>query len=185
LTGYTTDYECGQWDEDGRQDYCQRHGYTYLCRHDPDPLRPPHWGKIQWLLEYLPAYDWICWLDADTLIERPETRLESFIEAAGEKDIAIAFDRDVWVFNTGVFLVRHNPWVLDFLQRVWNREDLIFANWFDQAAFNAEIDVAHVHEVEQWKLNAFSAMPCGFVRHFPGPYKKEYFAARRKQIKGK
>jgi hypothetical protein len=41
-----------------------------------------HWIKIDLLAKHLNKYDWICWLDLDTIVVDLEVRLEDFIRQA-------------------------------------------------------------------------------------------------------
>jgi hypothetical protein len=62
-----------------KRDYCQKHGYDFIEDDSKtDMTRHLAWSKIPAILEYLPKYDYLVWMDADTLIMNPEKRLEEF-----------------------------------------------------------------------------------------------------------
>lgn len=51
------------------EDYCDKHGIDFICYDDIiDKTRPPHWSKIDAVLMNIEKYDWVWWLDIDSLI---------------------------------------------------------------------------------------------------------------------
>lgn len=96
--------------------YCQRHGYAWLpCTDGFDPSRPVAWSKLVFLRHHLPAYDWIMWSDADSLITNPAIRIESLIRSRAD----LLLTRDKVGFNSGSFLIRNCHWAWAFLDELW------------------------------------------------------------------
>ncbi|GLC57864.1 hypothetical protein PLESTB_001282600 [Pleodorina starrii] len=60
--------------------YAELHGYSYIDASDLlDYSRPASWSKIPAVLSVFDQYDWIFWLDADTLITNLTTPLERLL----------------------------------------------------------------------------------------------------------
>jgi len=107
------------------QKYCDMHGYTYLFQTDykNDLELPIYWKKIQIVLDHLPYYDYVVWLDSDSMITKYSTPLESVIDL--NKSILISTDFHN-IFNslvtfirktycTGVFIIKNNDVGKQFL----------------------------------------------------------------------
>jgi hypothetical protein len=138
-----------------KTEYCKRYGYSFRCDEDVhDTTRPPAWSKIKLLQKclrekefrnedgetnaYVNTYDYVVWMDADTLIMNPDKRLDDFIKLYGgdkenPKDIILAQD---WTrLNTGVMFIKNTPWVLDFLDLVYSKTEYIHDPDWDQKSF--------------------------------------------------
>jgi len=91
--------------------YADHHGYELLV-HAPAPELPAPWSKLDALLEHLPRFDWLLYLDGDALIANPGVCLETFLDEA--YDLVLAED---WGgYNTGAFLVRNSNASVDLLR---------------------------------------------------------------------
>lgn len=69
-----------------KKSYCDRWQYDYvlenateIMRDDP---RPKAWGKIKTLMKFLPLYDWVMWMDADSLVMNFNITIESILQHA-------------------------------------------------------------------------------------------------------
>ena len=65
--------------------------------------------------KHLPRYDWVLFIDVDTLIMNPTVRLEEI--ADNTVDQVIGADHNG--VNSGVWLVRNAPWSFFFLDELW------------------------------------------------------------------
>ena len=89
--------------------YCRRHGYDLLVGGVEYRIkwRAHNWGKINLLKRWLPHYDWIVWMDVDTLITNASMSMEHDVLQLGnvshETGMIIAADWNG--VNTGVFAV--------------------------------------------------------------------------------
>lgn len=104
--------------------YCARHGYDLI----EDALmvnvhdREIQWTKILIISKYLQnkTYDYLVWIDADTIILNPEKTLESFIERLmNGKDIMYSKDFGGWV-NNGVIFIKNCQNSIEFFNESWN-----------------------------------------------------------------
>lgn len=71
IMSYETDYygELGKIAEKDKRDYANKHGYDFYVNYDKlDPDRKPSWYKVLMAKKHLPDYDWIFYVDADTII---------------------------------------------------------------------------------------------------------------------
>lgn len=112
---------------ENRQAYCNRHNYTLI---DANPLmnssRPAAWSKLLAMDHHFQKdnYDYLMFLDMDTIIMNPDIKLESFVEASGGTYDLIMTEDDNGL-NSGVFLARNTPWTLWFLRTAWEQEQLV------------------------------------------------------------
>tara|TARA_B110000977_G_scaffold171728_2_gene223587 strand:+ start:19170 stop:20567 length:1398 start_codon:yes stop_codon:yes gene_type:complete len=116
--------------------YCDLHGYDLIVsRTAADPTRPAAWSKILEVRKHLPRYDWLVFIDVDTLIMNPSVTLEQI--ADDTVDQVIAADHNG--VNSGVWLVRNTPWSFYFLDELWAQDDLVKGNYlfhYEQRAFH-------------------------------------------------
>lgn len=108
--------------------YCERHGYhaNLLTKRVSD--RFPVWDKIKLIYDNLDKYDWLMYLDADTLITNHTIKLESIID----NNYNFIAANDVNGFNSGVFFIKgKNEWSKNFLEYAWNinPNDQVYADW--------------------------------------------------------
>ena len=116
--------------------YCKKHGYDFI---DDDDIyyekgqdRSIAWSKILVVKKYLPYYDYVVWMDADTLIMNDEIKLEDFIkEHLTEREFL--FTRDVSKkINTGVFFVKYSHISFKFLDMIFAKDEYINSEPYEQ-----------------------------------------------------
>lgn len=106
------------------KNYALKHGYTYIFLKDykdidKDLELPVYWKKIQIVKTLLPQYEYVLWMDSDSIFAHPEIRIEAMIHKCPEKSIFIAKDfpnKQQNVFCAGVFLVKNDKDGLGFLE---------------------------------------------------------------------
>lgn len=120
---------------DVRAAYCKRHGYVLLDANGLiDRTRPAAWSKLLAFESYFKSgqYDYLFYLDMDTLIMNPSIKLETLISAA-RADVGSAggdppdmiISEDMNGLNTGSFIMRNSEWSLWFLRTAWEQEQLV------------------------------------------------------------
>jgi hypothetical protein len=115
--------------------YCDLHGYDLIVsRTAADPTRPAAWSKILEMRKHLPRYDWVLFIDVDTLIMNPTVRLEEI--ADNTVDQVIGADHNG--VNSGVWLVRNAPWSFFFLDELWAQVSI------SHPPYSASL-IAHTH----------------------------------------
>ena len=119
--------------------YAQRHDWSVVLTSEPlNGERPPSWGKLQLIRELMDTYEYVFWVDADAIIVDLDRDLLAEVDTA-HSDIWFARhpqDRDpsATVLNAGVFVVRSTDWSRRLLTEVWNAEQFIDHNWWENAA---------------------------------------------------
>lgn len=82
--------------------YAQRHGYALI---DASVLRnfsrPASWSKILAVRSHLARFDWVFWVDADTMVTNPAAQLEALLPAASTADLVIT--KDAADYNAGAW----------------------------------------------------------------------------------
>ena len=128
--------------------YAALHGYDLLVSTQvADPSRPAAWSKILEVRKHLPSYDWLLFIDVDTLVMNPNVRLEDI--ADDTVDQVIAADHNG--INSGVWLVRNSEWTMWFLDELWAQEHLVKGSYlfhYEQRAFH------HLFQTQPWAKQA-------------------------------
>jgi hypothetical protein len=115
--------------------YANLYGYEIsICDESLDPTRPASWTKILHILNLMPDFDEILWIDSDAIIIDASKDIAD--EVYQETDIA-------WVHhsyggevhpNAGVMFIRSNSATLQLFEAVNMQTDLTDHPWWDQAA---------------------------------------------------
>lgn len=102
--------------------YCRAHGYFYIDASHPGTHPRPYFRKIEVILECLPLFDWVFWLDDDAYFTDFSIPLRSFLEPADCEDIIICKSpstKKVFTkFSCGQFFIRNSPRSFEFLRLV-------------------------------------------------------------------
>jgi hypothetical protein len=128
--------------------YCAKHDYDLLDDEGTDiydGTRPMPWSKVKLLQKHLADYDYLVWLDGDTIIMNDSVSLESLISSyMQDKEFMLCIDNGM-ILNTGVWFVKNTPYTHRFLKSMYDRTDLIDARFWEQAAF---IDFYNTNEFD-------------------------------------
>ena len=140
----------------GKLRYCRRHGYQFVEHVFGDLDRTPHWGRILAIQEHLPKFEWLLYLDSDTIITNPEVKIEPHIDP--RYDVTVG-RMPKWLtgkashLSTSAMLIKNTEWVLNFLPKWWEQRQFINAPyhadpehdrgatlggggmWFEQSAY--------------------------------------------------
>lgn len=134
---------------ENKRRYAERHGYSFVGRSSEFAnqiykSRKTVWGKIDGVEKVLPHYDWLFWLDMDTVIMNYNVTIESLIEKFTElvggkekfenKHLVVARPSNDRMINAGVFLIRNSEWSREFLRLTQTRRDLYKSNMYEQRA---------------------------------------------------
>ncbi|CAG8458681.1 6191_t:CDS:2 [Racocetra fulgida] len=128
----------------------ERHGYSFVGRSEEFDQQAHYkhrrtvWGKIDSIEKILPHYDWVFWLDMDTVIANQsisvEWLFEKFTERVGGEDnfskinLVVARPKQDSTINAGVFMIRNSEWSRKFLRATQARRDLYFNRQMEQRA---------------------------------------------------
>jgi hypothetical protein len=99
--------------------YSKKYNYDYLYVNDSYKEINVYWRKIYKVLELLPNYDYVVWLDSDTIITQ-NIPLEKYINKYN-KDIIIGVDcwdqcSRINKINAGVFIIKNSELSFKFLK---------------------------------------------------------------------
>jgi hypothetical protein len=115
-----------------KEAYCRRLGYDfYYVDQLEDSSRPPAWGKIPAILHVLPRYDWVIWVDADTVLWNDAVGLRRYIASSYRPFL---FGTDMHGVNSGVFFIRNTPEAHHVLMRAYDKKEYIHHPLWEQAA---------------------------------------------------
>jgi mannan polymerase II complex MNN10 subunit len=151
-------------------DYARRHGYDFIVDFESHTERNINFWKFTMAERLIRTgkYDWIWWLDFDTLFTNTDIKVTDVIEeelrnVTNPEEIDYLHTHDCNGFNGGSWLVRGHPRSLKFLHDAKRKEEEAKAKDIgmnDQDAFvklmkDDPASAARVHVVPQWKLNAY------------------------------
>jgi hypothetical protein len=135
---YTLKYEIlGSMAIENRRQYCERHGYRFICDVPIASDRPACWSKIPAILAALDSHPWVLWADSDTLVFNQIQRVDRLCDDAYDLIVQshdeffrfigmpLAAGLERMPINTGVFLVRSSAWSRDFLHRAYKETQFV------------------------------------------------------------
>ena len=184
--------------------YTRRHGYrleAYFEYIDNDEYSAV-WAKMPIMRNLLLSgeYEWVMWIDFDTVFTNLSHSVDAFLTDALENhldseqqqnDINLIIAPDCQPINAGVFLLRANLWSIDFLEKVFAKR--VNRNESEQdAMFKLMVENKYIGEdmisnspiliVPQHLLNAYpKEIKCidnrsrhwehgMWIAHFPGAW---------------
>jgi hypothetical protein len=164
--------------------YADRHGYDlHLMTDVIDPSRPASWSKVAAFKELHDDYDVLLWLDADLVIvdgrrdivdELADGRFLYMVEHHSKANV---------MPNAGVMMLRTGDHCREFLDLVWEQEDLIDHPWWENGAIcrllGYQLDPLRHERSTVWgertqmisgRWNSIHDAPTSrpYIRHYPG-----------------
>jgi ADP-heptose:LPS heptosyltransferase len=133
--------------------YAARHGLTYCCVRGPvQSQRHPFWNKIRLIQMMLAAgFEFVVWLDADTLVVRPEVDIRSALRDGAPIAMCrnpLPWRDQPWHYNAGVIMVRNTGAARWFFDEVWRAGHVENHAWQEQARIN-ELTQKHENLVQR------------------------------------
>ena len=105
-----------------KKQYADIHKYDLIVC-NKNYLQPPGWSKIPLILKHLKNFEWVFWIDLDTLIMNKSVKLEKFIDTESH----LIFCKDpVDLVNTGAFFIKNSDIGFEFLYQLldsYNNKD--------------------------------------------------------------
>lgn len=150
--------------------YTRRHGLDFIVDYEAHSERGVTWWKYSMMERLIKKnkWDWLWWLDFDTIITNTDIKLADIIEdtlknVTNRDDIDYLVTHDCNGLNAGSFIVRSHDRSIKFLQDIYaiqDREKKAGNDLSEQDAMAKLIqdDPASGNrtvQVPQWKLNAF------------------------------
>jgi len=124
-------------------DYCKTHGYDfYLQETDFDYSKKIAWARIKIIIEKIKEnkWDWILYLDADTMICNHTIRLENLVDDNYDIIISRNFAKQEYEINCGVMLIKCSEWSLKFFENLYTKSEFYNHDWAEQAAIMDELE---------------------------------------------
>jgi len=131
------------------EQYCRCNDYRFVVHTDAafDRQRPAAWSKIRMLQNAIheALADYVLWVDADAVVLRNDFRLESVLRP--EKRMFISSDLNG--LNSGVWMVRADAAMDEFLETVYDQTQFLLHPWREQAALMHLVSINHA-DVASW-----------------------------------
>lgn len=107
--------------------YSEINGYDYILFKGRFSNRFPAWDKIKAVEEVLPNYDYVLWIDSDCVFKKLNYRLETLLNHQCKGYFGKDPVNTIYV-NTGVFLLKNDPWSFDLLKYSWGKTGKQYTN---------------------------------------------------------
>ncbi len=119
----------------GLEQFAGGNGYELVAiEHRVAPERPASWGKVVLLHQLVQQYDLVLWIDADALFVDPTRDVASEIDPFRFLHLVSHQIGPERIYNCGVMALRGGAVSRRFLERVWNQHDLVYHEWWENAA---------------------------------------------------
>lgn len=130
---------------DTHKTYCALHGYDYICARSLEevgpqaclePIRPFAWYKILLVLRLVQEYDLVLWVDTDAAFNNLNVKIEDLLPFMANQHLCLASLTNLGEshIQSGVFLLRKHPESRKWLTTIWEQEQFINSQWWDQMA---------------------------------------------------
>ena len=139
--------------DDLHKAYAERHGITFCSFRGPiQGERHPFWNKIRLIQMMLAAgFEFVVWMDADTLIVRPEIDVRSALRDGAPIAMCrnpLPWRDQPWHYNAGVIMIRNTGAARWFFDEVWRAGHVDHHPWQEQARIN-ELTRKHENLVQR------------------------------------
>lgn len=109
-----------------KKKYCEKYNLDYRFYLGRASKRHAQWDKIQCLMQNLPEYDYIVWIDSDAIFNNFDVSIIDLIKNNQQYDALFCSDvcysegQNHLLVNTGVMIFKNSEWSFDVLGRVWS-----------------------------------------------------------------
>ncbi|KAF2196981.1 hypothetical protein GQ43DRAFT_382084 [Delitschia confertaspora ATCC 74209] len=150
--------------------YARRHKHDFIVDYETHSERSVVWAKFDMIERLIKSnkYDWIWWMDFDTLITNTDIKItdvirENLKNATNPGQIDYLLTHDCNGLNSGSYLVRGHARSLSFIDRVrgWHDVEEVAHNYLSEqdcmaAVLKQESGYKYyAYKVPQFQLNAF------------------------------
>jgi hypothetical protein len=111
--------------------------YDYILRTNSKTERAPTWEKIDIIKELILTnkYDYIFWMDTDSIFTNFSIKIENIINNVGS-NYNFIFSGDTNIINAGHFIFKSCEWSLKELDKIWTIFPANYGMSGDNAAFS-------------------------------------------------
>lgn len=119
------------------KDYCDINSYDFIIKDSNfTPGRTIGWTKFEIFLENLNKYDWIFYLEADSMIMNETIRLENLVD--NNYNIIISQTSDGGL-SCGPMFIKSSDWSKEFCKKMLSKTEYYSNPMVEQSAINDEI----------------------------------------------
>jgi len=158
--------EVGDLSLKGMRKYAKKYRFDLVVDNQIKSRRPPAWNKIllvQKLLSSKKNYDFVLWIDPDTLFFRLDKDIREEIQEGKDFYLVKSNSTGQELPLTGVFLIRNSDWSKEFLKNVWALKKYTYHNWWENAAVDELIgykDVINYNPLKLFVTGILSKLKC-------------------------
>ena len=127
------------------KEYCEKYNLELiLSKKQVYRARHPAWERLPLILNNLPKYDYLIWIDADAFFYRDAKDITEIIHTYPKANFIFSRDKDNKAINSGFFIVKNDEYSLMFLRK-WAYDEKLYRNntkpyWWDQGVLNDMVD---------------------------------------------
>jgi hypothetical protein len=141
----------------GKIAYCRRMGFDFLRFEFDLKDRTQHWGRILGMMRHLADYDWLVYLDTDSLITNSKFDIESVVESNKNFMLITGPMPHEGHIGTNSLILKGCEWVEIFLQEWYSRTEFIDAPYYGTFSRGTYDDGGFSAPPEKWKFYEQSA----------------------------
>ena len=104
---------------ENKRQHASSRGFDLVVAQNLAHGRTARWDKVMLLRRMLALYEWVHWVDLDTLFMNMKRDPKEFLDKGYDLHVA----KDANGLNTGSFYVRASTWSHEFLRKVWEHND--------------------------------------------------------------
>jgi hypothetical protein len=130
--------------------YCEKIGMDFLAFNFHLQDRTQHWGRILGMKKHLSDYDYLIYLDTDTIIVDFEFDLRGLITANPDCDLITGPLPTQGHIGTNGMILKNDPWVHDFLDHWYAQDRFVRGPYHGSPSCGIHDDGGFDAPPEQW-----------------------------------
>lgn len=141
----------------GKVSYCRRMGFDFIKFEFELRDRTQHWGRILGMKRHLRDYDWIVYLDTDSLITNQEFDIRRLIEPNPNALVLTGPMPHEGHIGTNGMALRNCPWVESLLDEWYSTTEFVDSPYFGTLSRGTHDDGGFYAPPGEWKFYEQSA----------------------------
>ena len=123
------------------KEYCEKHGYDFYCKtQNFTEGRTVGWSKFEIFLENMDKYDWMFYVECDSMLMNQTIRLENLIDNHHDIIMTKTDTPNTIELNCGPMLVKSSEWNKKFFEHLLNKKEYYSHQMVEQAAISDEVN---------------------------------------------
>lgn len=115
------------------EEYCKIHGYDFKVKNQNVlPGRLIGWSRFEFFLENIDNYDYMFYVETDSMLMNQTIRLENLIDDNYEMIVSKTSRKDTIDLNTGSTLIKSSDWTRRLFTRLYNNQEYKTHQFVDQ-----------------------------------------------------